>query len=55
VFHYQVLLNAETLRGFDAITFCKDVGAPEAYATEFRKMIGLAKLMKEQGTTISVK
>ncbi|NVN92478.1 MAG: hypothetical protein HXX11_18030 [Desulfuromonadales bacterium] len=55
MFHYLVLVNAEKLKGFDAITFCKDVGVPETYATEFRKMIGLAKLMKEQGTIISVK
>lgn len=55
MFHYQVLVNAEKLKGLDAVTFCKDVGVPETYATEFRKMIGLAKLMKEQGTTISTK
>lgn len=55
MFHYMVLVNAEKLKGFDAISFCKDVGVPVTYATEFRKMIGLAKLMKEQNTTISVK
>jgi len=54
MFHYQVLVNAEKLKGLDAVTFCKDV-VPETYATEFRKMIGLAKLMKEQDTTISTK
>lgn len=53
--HYQVLVNAEKLKGLDPITFCKDTGVPETYATEFRKMIGLAKLMKEKGTTISTK
>jgi hypothetical protein len=55
MFHYQVLVNAEKLKGLDAVTFCKDVGVPVTYATEFRKMISLAKLMKEQGSTISTK
>jgi hypothetical protein len=55
MFHYQVLVNAEELKNLDAITFCKDVGVPETYATEFRKMISLARLMKEQGSTISTK
>lgn len=55
MFHYQVLVNAEKLKGLDPVTFCKDVGVPETYATEFRKMVGLAKLMKEQGATISTK
>jgi len=55
MFHYQVLINAEKLSGFDAVTFCKDVGVPDTYATEFRKMISLSKLMKEQGATISAK
>jgi len=52
MFHYLVLLNADKLKGLDAVAFCKDIGVPETYATEFRKMISLAKLMKEQGSTI---
>ena len=55
MFHYLVLVNAEKLRDLDAVAFCKDLGVPETYATEFRKMISLARLMKEQGTTISTK
>lgn len=55
MFHYQVLVNAEKLKGLDPVAFCKDVGVPETYATEFRKMISLAKLMKEEGTSISLK
>lgn len=55
MFHYQVLVNAEKLKGFDPVTFCRDVGVPETYATEFRKMISLAKLMKEEGTVLSTK
>jgi hypothetical protein len=55
MFHYLVLINAEKLKGLDPTTFCQDVGVPVTYATEFRKMISLAKLMKEEGTTISKK
>jgi hypothetical protein len=55
MFHYLVLVNADKLKGLDAIAFCKDLGVPETYATEVRKMISLARLMKEQGTTISTK
>lgn len=55
MFHYLVLKNAEKLKGLDAVAFCRDVGVRESYATEFRKMISLAKLMKEQGSTISTK
>ncbi len=55
MFHYQVLVNAEKLKVLDPVAFCKDVGVPETYATEFRKMISLAKLMKEEGTSISLK
>jgi hypothetical protein len=28
MFHYQVLVNAEKLNGFDPVTFCRDVGVP---------------------------
>jgi hypothetical protein len=55
MFHYLVLVNAEKLKSLDAVAFCKDLEVPETYATEFRKMISLARLMKEQGTTISTK
>ena len=55
MFHYLVLVNADKLKGLDAVAFCKDLGVPETYATEFRKMISLARLMKEQGATISTK
>jgi hypothetical protein len=50
--HYLVLVNAEQLKGLDAVAFCKDIGVPETYATEFRKMISLARLMREQGARI---
>jgi hypothetical protein len=52
MFHFQVLKNADELAGIDPKGFCKEVCVPETYATEFIKMIALARLMKEQGTKI---
>lgn len=52
MFHYQVLKNANELEGIDAKGFCKEISVPDTYATEFTKMIALARLMKEQGTKI---
>ncbi len=49
MFHFQVLKNADELAGIDPKGFCREVSVPETYATEFRKMIALARLMKEQG------
>jgi hypothetical protein len=54
MFHYQILIHADELRGVDAAEFCREIKMPTSYATEFRKMISLAELMKEQGTTIHV-
>ena len=53
MFHFQVLKNADELSGFDPKGFCEEVAVPTTYATEFRKMIALARLMKEQGSKIS--
>ena len=50
--HFQVLKNADELAGMDPIGFCKEVSISEKYATEFRKMIALARLMKQQGIKI---
>lgn len=52
MFHYQILIHADELRGVDAIEFCNEINVPESYATEFRKMLSLAQLMKEQGATM---
>lgn len=52
MFLYQVLIHADELRGVNAEEFCKEIKVPTSYATEFRKMISLAALMKEQGVTI---
>ena len=52
MFHYQVLSNADQLKGIDAVDFFRDIGVPKTHATEFRKMISLARLMKDQGVSI---
>jgi len=52
MFHLQVLKNADELAGIDPKGFCKEVSVPETYATEFTKMIALARLMKEQGVKV---
>jgi hypothetical protein len=52
MFHFQVLKNADELKGVDPRGFCKEVSVPLTYASEFRKMIALARLMKEEGTKL---
>ncbi len=52
MFHLQVLKNADDLAGFNPKGFCKEVSVPESWATEFRQMIALARLMKEQGAKL---
>jgi hypothetical protein len=52
MFHFQVLKSADELAGIDAKGFCREVSVPETYATEFTKIIALARLMKEQGTKL---
>jgi hypothetical protein len=47
-----VLKSADELAGIDAKGFCREVSVPETYATEFTKIIALARLMKEQGTKL---
>jgi hypothetical protein len=52
MFHFQVLKNAKELQGLNAKAFCKEIGVPATYATEFSKMISLARLMKEQNARL---
>jgi hypothetical protein len=49
MFHFQVLKNANELEGLDPKGFCREIGVLESYATEFTKMINLARVIKEQG------
>jgi hypothetical protein len=53
MFHLQVLKNADELAGMDPRRFCKEVSVRESYAAEFRQMIALARLMKEQGIKLN--
>ncbi len=53
MFHYQVLANAAELRTANADAFCLAVGVPASYAAEFRKMLGLARLMRERGVRLT--
>jgi hypothetical protein len=48
-----VLKNAADLEGINPKGFCREVSVPETYATEFTKMIALARLMKEQGSKLT--
>ena len=52
MFHFQVLKNADELASIDPKSFCKEISVSESFATEFIKMIALARLMKEQGTKL---
>jgi hypothetical protein len=52
MFHFQVLKHAKELEGLNAKAFCKEIGVPVSYATEFTKMISLSRLMKEQGVKL---
>jgi hypothetical protein len=52
MFQFQVLKNADELEGMDPEVFCKEIAVPSTYQSEFRKMISLARLMKEQGVRL---
>ena len=52
MFHFQVLKNADELAGMNPKGFCKEVSVPESWATEFRQMIALSRLMKEHGAKL---
>ena len=53
MFHLQVLRHAPELGNIDPVEFCRLTKVPESYATEFRKMISLARLLREKGLAIS--
>ena len=53
MFHFQILMHADELEGVDPVAFCKELAVPVTYATEFRKMLSLARLMKEQGIRLT--
>ena len=53
MFHFQVLKNAVALEGVDPESFCRDIGVPTTYQTEFRKMLSLARVMRQQGVRLA--
>jgi hypothetical protein len=53
MFHYQVLSNADKLKSVDVEEFCRAVGVAKSYSTEFRKMLGLARLMRDRGVGLA--
>ena len=55
MFHLQSLIHAEELQGVDPVQFCKDVGMKESFATEFRKMMSLSKVLKDEGYALMKK
>jgi hypothetical protein len=52
MFHFQTLIHADEFRGVDAIQFCRDVGVRDSFATEFRKMLSLSQMIKDEGYII---
>ena len=50
--HFQVLKHSRELADTAPAEFCKLVEVPETYATEFRKMMSLARVMEEQGAQL---
>ena len=52
MFHFQVLKNAVALESVDPVSFCRDINVPETYKTEFRKMLSLARIMRQQGVRL---
>jgi hypothetical protein len=49
MFHFQILKNASKLDGVDPVKFCREISVPDSYHTEFRKMISLSRLMRDEG------
>jgi len=52
MFHFQVLKNAAALESVDPASFCREIGVPDTYKTEFTKMLGLARIMRQQGVRL---
>jgi hypothetical protein len=48
MFHFQVLKNAPE----SPEEFCRDVSVPTSYKAEFRKMLSLARVMRQQGVRL---
>lgn len=53
MFHFQVLKHASELDSLDPIAFCHDIDVTESYQTEFRKMLNLARIMRQEGVHLA--
>ena len=53
MFHFQILKNAAALDSVDATSFCREIGVPNTYKTEFTKMLSLARVMRQQDVRIA--
>ena len=49
MFHFQILIHAEELRGENALEFCREVGMKDSFATDFKKLMSLSQMMKDEG------
>lgn len=52
MFHFQVLKNATALESIDAASFCRQIGVPNTYKTEFTKMLSLARIIRQHGVRL---
>jgi hypothetical protein len=48
MFHLLVLKHSDELMNMDPTDFCRKTRVPESYSTEFRKMLALRRLMREE-------
>jgi hypothetical protein len=53
MFYFEVLKNAAALEGFNSESFCRNIDVPKTYQTEFRKMLSLARIMRQQGVCLA--
>ena len=53
MFHFMILKHAFELKDVDPVEFCRKIEVPESFATEFRKMIALRRLMRELNVGLS--
>jgi hypothetical protein len=53
MFHFQILKNAHALDTVSPEAFCAAIGVPDTYKTEFRKMLSLARVIRQQGLKLS--
>lgn len=52
MFHFQILKNAAAMENVNTETFCREIGVPDTYKTEFNKMLSLSRVMRQQGVRL---